>query len=305
MNLANVDLRLLRVFHGLVEHGGFAGAQAELGLSLSTLSVHLSNLEKRLGMTLCERGRRGFRLTEKGERVYRATCRLFEAIDGFCEEAAALKKTLTGELSIGVADNTITDPACPIAAAIDRFERRDNDVHLRVVVDRPTALAHALADGRIDLAVSSFPRTMPGLVLDTLYVETSHVYCGRGHPLFARERPPGPAEVAASRLAARTYRLESDIEALAGTTHKASVESVEAHAHLILSGHYIGFLPDHYAARFVAEDRLRPVAPDRYVAHHEIALARPAARRADPLPRLFADDLCAAAGLAAAADVAA
>lgn len=305
MNLANVDLRLLRVFHGLVEHGGFAGAQAELGLSLSTLSVHLSSLEKRLGMILCERGRRGFRLTDKGERVYFATKRLFDAMDAFCEEAGALRRTMTGELEIGVADNTITDPNSPISAAIDRFERRENHVHLRLVVDRPTALAHALAEGRLDLAVTSLPRAIPGIFCEVLYHERSHVYCGRGHPLFDGDGMPTPAEIAACRVVARSYRLETDLKALADANHKATVDNLEAQAHLILSGHYLGFLPDHYAARFVAEGRLRAVATGRYTVHNEIALAWPTTRDGNAIARLFRNDLWAVAQPPQVPDVAA
>jgi DNA-binding transcriptional LysR family regulator len=38
----------------------------------------------------------------------------------------------------------------------------------------------------------------------------------------------------------------------------------EAAAILILSGRFIGFLPDHYAAGWVAEGRMKAIRPDDY-----------------------------------------
>jgi DNA-binding transcriptional LysR family regulator len=63
MTLDTLDLRLLRIFVTIVEAGGFAAAQGELNLALSTISSHVAALEARLGMTLCRRGRSGFHLT--------------------------------------------------------------------------------------------------------------------------------------------------------------------------------------------------------------------------------------------------
>lgn len=303
MNVDNIDLRLLRVFHALAENGGFAGAQAELGLTPSTLSIHLSNLEQRLGMTLCERGRGGFRLTDKGERVHMATKRLFLALEGFRAETAALRGRLVGELSIGLVDSTVTDGRSPIAAAIRRFEQRDNDVHIRLAVDRPAALNHALLDGRLNVAVGVFPRHVTGVTYETLYTEGSLLYCGRGHPLFDL-KPGEPADIQRCRYVARAYNLDRDLAAIGQVVHKASVENMEAEAHLILSGQFIGFLPEHYAAQWVAIDRMRTIDPQRYRLESDIALAVPSVGKPNLVVRTFCDDLLAAnaaQGLAVAA----
>lgn len=300
MKLDNIDLRLLRVFHGLVENGGFAGAQAQLGLTASTLSIHLSNLEQRLGMTLCERGRGGFRLTDKGERVYLATRRLFNALETFRAETSALRGQLVGELNIGLVDSIVTDGRSPIADAIARFERRKNEVHVRLVVDRPANLNHALLDGRLNLAVGVFPRTVAGVAYDTLYTEASHLYCGRGHDLFERAADGvAAADIARCRYVARTYALERDLGAIGETVHKASVENIEAQAHLILSGQYIGFLPKHYAAQWVAAGRMRAIDPARYHLQSDFVLAVPLTGRPNAIARVFCDDLCAANAAAA------
>ena len=74
--LADMDLRLLQVFKSVVECGGLSAAELELNIGTSTVSRHLKDLETRLGLTLCRRGRAGFALTLEGQRVYDETLRL-------------------------------------------------------------------------------------------------------------------------------------------------------------------------------------------------------------------------------------
>ena len=67
--LGDVDLRLLRVFKSVVECGGMAAAELELNIALSTISRHVKDLEIRLGLVLCRRGRGGFGLPPEGQQV--------------------------------------------------------------------------------------------------------------------------------------------------------------------------------------------------------------------------------------------
>lgn len=66
-----------------------------------------------------------------------------------------------------------------------------------------------------------------------------------------------------------------------GLQRRATAYDQEGVATLILSGAYLGFLPDHYAAGFVLAGRMRAVLPGvfTYDCHFE-AMARPAAQRA-------------------------
>ena len=60
-NRVEADVRALRFFCSVSDCGGFAPAQAVLGLAQSTISDRMAALEGVLGVPLCERGRRGFR----------------------------------------------------------------------------------------------------------------------------------------------------------------------------------------------------------------------------------------------------
>src|SRR5688500_17854620 len=114
IQLHNVDMKLLRVFDAVVRCGGFSAAQAALNVGQSTISEQMGQLEARLGVKLCERGRAGFRLTQQGSAIHANTQTLLAAVDKFRQEADAHKKRVAGPLNFGVIDNTVTDPNAPV-----------------------------------------------------------------------------------------------------------------------------------------------------------------------------------------------
>ena len=67
--ISDADIRLLRVFQAVADCGGMTAAELELNISTSTISRHVKDLETRLGLTLCRRGRGGFALTPEGARI--------------------------------------------------------------------------------------------------------------------------------------------------------------------------------------------------------------------------------------------
>ena len=92
--ISDMDLRLLRVFRSVVECGGMAAAELELNIATSTISRHIKDLETRLGLTLCRRGRGGFALTPEGQ----AYCDALLADPAYLEwEQAAKAETVSIE----------------------------------------------------------------------------------------------------------------------------------------------------------------------------------------------------------------
>ncbi|WP_179404522.1 LysR substrate-binding domain-containing protein [Burkholderia guangdongensis] len=99
-----------------------------------------------------------------------------------------------------------------------------------------------------------------------LYSEPDALYCSGSHPLYALDDddPSMHDAIASSRIVARGYLQQHDLRMLSASKAAATVDNVEAQAMLILSGAYIGYLPRHYAARWVATGEMRPVSPARY-----------------------------------------
>ena len=71
--LGDVDIRLLRIFVVVAECSGIAASELELNIGKSTISKHISDLEHRIGLRICNRGPSGFSLTTEGEKVLKLT----------------------------------------------------------------------------------------------------------------------------------------------------------------------------------------------------------------------------------------
>lgn len=255
--LRDVDLELLRLFATVAECGGFSAAQARLNLTQSSISTRMAQLESRLGYRLCERGRGGFRLTEQGLRVLVASRRLFESIEDFRGEVQQVDGQLLGEMRLGLADNLAGNPAARLDHTLSRFSALAPQAGLRLVVDAPGELARRVLDGELQLAVSYAGRQLAALNYQPLFDEQQAVYCGATHPLFGGEA--SDMALAAADWVDATFGGSANAEGLPLGSVRAHADHVDATLHLLLSGRFVGYLPAHYAAPWVAAGRLGEV----------------------------------------------
>ncbi|MBN2751954.1 MAG: LysR family transcriptional regulator [Rhodospirillaceae bacterium] len=262
--VSDIDLRLLRVFRTVVDRGGFAQAEAELNVTRSAISLSMADLEKRLGLRLCRRGRAGFALTEEGKRVYDALGRLLTSVESFRAEVHAIHAHLKGELAIGLTDNLVTMPRMSVTNALKSLKEKGPDVVIRIRMAPPSDVEQGVLDGRLHVGVIPELRRLQGLDYQELYQEESHLYCAAQHPLFGRADADIDVELL-SRCDA-VMPAHAQAEAIAPLLHRlrssATATDREGIAFLILTGLYIGFLPDHVAAKWVAEGRMRSIRPE-------------------------------------------
>lgn len=264
--LSDMDLRLLRVFKAVADCGGMAAAELELNIGVSTISRHVKDLETRLRLTLCRRGRAGFALTPDGQRVYEQTLSLLSAVDAFRSGIAAIHGRLGGELELALFDKTASNPQARIAQAMALFAQQAPEVRLNVHVASLNAIERGVIDGRFHVGVIPTHRASSSLAYADLFGETMQLYAGAGHALFdAEPRAMNWAQLRAHAFAGLGYHSPNMQLAHARQLARAATGfDQEAIALLILSGRFLGFLPDHYAASFVARGRLRAVAPKRF-----------------------------------------
>ena len=292
ISVDNLDIRLIRIFLKVVEAGGLSAAQAELNLSLSTISEKISALEQRLGVTLCKRGRGGFQLTESGRLVYEECQRLFGSLDQFTRKVAGFRSNLSGNLSIGLVDNMITDPISPIASSFAALANVAPSLHLLLETRSPGELLRDVVARKLDLAVGSFPRMALGLAYIDLYEEVQNFYCGAGHPLFSvPDEEIGIEEVRGHRIIGRSYWAARDIKIFAIANPHATVANMEAEAFLILSGAYLGYLPDHFAAPFIEAGRMRMIRPKLFSYKAKFQIATLEDWKSRPIVKTFIDIL--------------
>ncbi|KGS14290.1 LysR family transcriptional regulator [Pseudomonas tremae] len=262
--VSDFDIRLLRLFKSVVEAGGFSAAESALGIGRSAISQQMSDLEQRLGLRLCQRGRAGFSLTDEGREVYQSSLQLLSALESFRTEVNGLHQNLRGELNIGLTDNLVTLPHMRITHALARLKERGPGVHINIRMVAPAEVEQGVLDGGLHVGVVPQASALPGLEYHALYSERSLLYCAVGHPLFYADNSTlDDDRLAQQEAITPTFRLPHDIQDhYKALTCTASASDREGIAFLLLTGRYIGYLPDHYANAWVQEGRLRALKPD-------------------------------------------
>lgn len=297
--LSGIDLRLLKIFATVVECNGFQNAQMALNISQSTLSTHIANLEAKLGSRLCERGRGGFALTRAGEETYEGVQDLFRSIEAFEARMGRVHGSAGRRFRIGVLDTVVTSEEMGLDRAIAAFGAANPDVFVDLDISAPQTLERSLVEGKRDVVIGPLSQSVPALEYRDVIVERHSLYCGRGHPWF--EQPDAAisrADFMEARFSVRAYRYFDDVYRFGKATANASVSNMEAQEILVLSGRYVGFLPDHAARRWVEAGRMRAVRPAEWGLTSRFLVAWDPSGELRPLKRDFVRCLVGATGKA-------
>ena len=262
--LSDMDLRLLRVFRAVADCGGMAAAELELNIGTSTVSRHIKDLETRLGLVLCRRGRAGFALTAEGQKIYAKTTQLLAATDAIRASVDEIHQRMGGQLQVAVFDKTVSNPQAHIAQAIALFSQRAPDVGLNLHVATLNAIERGVLDGQFHIGIIPGHRNSDTLQYVRLFDENMRLYCAPGHALFGADHSALDWQaVRALPFAGLGYHSPNlQVSQRLQLTRMATGFDQESIATLILSGRFLGFLPDHYAQSFVGQGQMQAVQAD-------------------------------------------
>jgi len=261
----DVDLRLLRIFVAIVECGGLSAAESRLNIGRSTISSHLSDLEVRLGLKLCKRGRSGFELTEPGRVTYQASLELLQQCEAFTTTVASSKDELSGRATIATIDTLVSDPRCGIAKAISSLKAKGNNIQFDINVCEAKEVETSVANGRSLVGIGVSRHHIRGLDYFPLYNETNYLYCGKEHPLFNCKPSDVTKLLESAEVITSNYMRDKEVRN-DGLNYQNSAAAYhdEGIAHLILSGEFIGYLPEHYANYWVDKGHFKSILPQMY-----------------------------------------
>ncbi|MGB1239290.1 MAG: LysR family transcriptional regulator [Pseudomonadales bacterium] len=292
--LSDTDLRLLRIYRTVVESGGFSAAEAVLNISTAAISAAVTDLETRLGFRLCERGRAGFSLSSEGREIYQYILQLLSAIENFKTQVNDLHSTLKGELNIGITDNLVSMPKMHITDSLAKLKDAGPDVIVNIRMIPPIDIERGVLNGNLHIGILPRLKQLKGLEYTDLYRETSKLYCAAKHPLFKGD----DSQIDLQRWSAVLPRYEQSAEIKQQlqqlkTEGAASATDREGIAFLILTGRYIGYLPDHFAERWVDAGTLRVLeTPDNTFETQMSVITRKGAA-INPVAQVYLNDLLA------------
>ncbi|USX52758.1 LysR family transcriptional regulator [Lentzea sp. HUAS12] len=175
----DLETRELRYFVAVAEELHFGRAAERLGIAQPPLSRAILQLERRLGVKLLDRDRRGAALTGAGEVLLREARTALDAV------AAAARRT-----------RRAADPSRPLVlvtkAGASHELLRDlldaAETPVEVLLCEVGEQAHRLRDGQADVAVMHRPYDdLAGFETQDLHVEGQVAIVPATHPLAARE----------------------------------------------------------------------------------------------------------------------
>lgn len=267
-----------------------------MGISRSAISKHMAELEARLGLKLCRRGRGGFELTDHGREVYEGAEQALRSLDEFRNRIDRLHTELVGSLHLAVVDSTLHDPANPIIGAMRRLLIQSPAVEITLSIMSSSVMEAALLDDRIHIGVlPRRPAFREQLVYKPLYSETSGLYCGRAHPLFTHvsiecddlvhQRYISPSFTESGRL------VEVLGSAATQVRTSAIARNVEGTAMLLLTGQLLGFLPAHVSHPLEASGAIRSIRPDYFTVQTPMDVIFKARKEMNPVLERFLQEL--------------
>ncbi|TMO56658.1 LysR family transcriptional regulator [Pseudoalteromonas phenolica] len=292
MQIHDVDLKLLRVFVAIVECGGLSAAESRLNIGRSTISSHLSDLEVRLGIKLCKRGRSGFELTEPGRVTYQASLELLRQCDAFANTVASSKNELSGRVSLSVIDTMVSDPRCGIAQAIASLRKLSKNIQFDINVCEAKEVETSVINGRSLVGIGVSRHHIRGLEYIPLHNENNYLYCGKGHDLFTLNDKAISEYLLDAEVITSNYMRDREVrnDGL-NYQNSASAYHDEGIAHLILSGEFIGYLPEHYASFWVDKGEMKVIQPEKYAYNIPVSLITSKSNKVNPLTNAIVDAL--------------
>lgn len=298
-NLSDIDIAALRDFIEIVEAGGITAAQARLGKGKSAISLGLSRLEERLSLRLCERGRSGFRLTEQGQVVHSAAVQLLEEIGRFGDFIGAATRKLEDEITLFCDDSFLFEFGEPLSRAIGRISDRYPDLKLNIRMTSPDQIYASILEGSADLGFTALIRQNDALEVIPVCEERMGIFCGRGHPLFARDDADlTPEDLRRHGFVAAEVTQEAEFsEFVRHLSIRAIAPTILSRMLLVLSSRYLGVIPIAFARPWVRSGDVRELrvegsrtANTCYLIHRK---ARPLGIGGAIFRRMIVDELTA------------
>jgi len=245
-----LSIRQLEVFVALVEQGSFTKAARHLHLSQSTVSGHMADLERRLGVRLVERDRGGVRTTPAGQTLIRPARQVLLAERNARLAVQELSGLLKGTLVVGGS----TIPASYLLPDLfGRFHREHPGVNLQLVTGDSRGILDRVRHADVEVGMvgaapagSDLKSAKVGEDNLALIVPAGHQLAGRStvsvedvveHPLVMREEGSGTR--AATEQALRKLLGSAGLEKL---TIACEVGSAEAQKAAVRAGLGVAFV---------------------------------------------------------------
>jgi len=175
-----MDLRDLRYFAAIAEHGSMTAAAKALHVSQPTLTVAMQNLEEELKSQLLLRDRSGVTLTSTGEALLEHAREIFALLERAEQRVRGLESDDEGTFVLG-SNESLAAYFLPTFMA--RFLRDHPRIELLISNESSAAVRESVIERRVQFGLVVNPHPHPDLVIVDLFHDAMDV-------MVAEDAPP-------------------------------------------------------------------------------------------------------------------
>lgn len=279
------DLKAMRTFVEVAKQGSFAATSKTLGLSTSSVSRLVLELEDWLGTPVLRRTPRNVALTDAGEQFLERCVEIVTAADSLQKDAHALTDQPRGKLNVAAAAYPARKRIAPlIPAFLERYPEVSLNLQLQ---DKPTDLIGEGIDVTVrigHLADSSMIARKCGEVAMQLTASPQFLE-DSGTPTSLDALPSYPCLVDMTPSHGRRWPIGRRIS----VTGPVIANDGDIIRQMTLAGLGISLLPDFFVDEDIAAGRLINLFADEFDERLGIYLAYASTRKITAAARAFID----------------
>ena len=163
-----MELRQLRYFLAIAEHGTFSKAASKVYVAQSALSHQLAQLEDELGAQLFVRSRRGVELTEAGTVFHTYATSILRQVEDAASSVAGLTDSPAGKVVFGIPHSASHALALPLLKAV---RQELPNVQLELTEELTGTLTRQLLAGSLHMAILFNDGTLDDFIAEPLVSE--------------------------------------------------------------------------------------------------------------------------------------
>ena len=153
--MRELSLDRLRTLVAIVDLGSFAAAARSLNLAPPTVSLHVAELEERIGAPLLLRQRGQVQPSGIGDTLVARARRLLADVDQTLDELRGQVEGRTGRVRLGASTGAI---AHLLPQALEQLGREHPGIDVQVAVLTSQETLSSLAAGRLDIGLVALPQ---------------------------------------------------------------------------------------------------------------------------------------------------
>lgn len=270
-------LRQLQYLVAIAEERHFGRAAERVHVAQPTLSAQFSELERKLGLRLIERGRSGVSVTPFGREIVDRARKVLSDVQQISDMSASQKHGFAGKLKLGVPP-TLGPYLLPYI--VPEMHKRYPLLKLYVKEGTPSDIQDALVSGELDMAMTPLPVAHRTLEVGFLFKEALRIVCAPDHPLaFKQAVSPDDLKDQKVLTLEAGHHLHSQVRGLcdsygADLLYDYEGTSLDTLRHMVGMGVGISFFPELYILSEIHSDKeLKVLQLDEAELSRDICLA--------------------------------